>query len=75
MDFVPKDTRSRWKSLDSIAAFGWCGSAAIGGILLSGGVGKHINCKHIFSERVNGNMEFKRGFNRIVMIMIFYNLI
>lgn len=37
--------------------------AAIGGILLSGGVGKHINCKHIFSERVNGNMEFKRGFN------------
>ena len=33
MDFVPKDTRSRWKSLDSIAAFGWCGSAAIGGIL------------------------------------------
>jgi len=37
--------------------------AAIGGILLSGGVGKYINCKHIFSERVNGNMEFKRGFN------------
>lgn len=33
MDFVPKDTRSRWKSLDSIAVFGWCGSAAVGGIL------------------------------------------
>eukprot|EP00943_MAST-04B_sp_MAST-4B-sp1_P001648 g1648.t1 len=33
MDFVPKDTRSRWKSLDSIATFGWCGSAAVGGIL------------------------------------------
>ena len=36
--------------------------AAIGGILLSGGVGRHLNCKHIFSERVNGTMEFKRGF-------------
>ena len=33
MDFVPKDTRSRWKSLDSIASFGWCGSAALGGFL------------------------------------------
>ena len=38
-------------------------SAAIGGILLSGGVGKHLNCKHIFSERINGKMVFKRGFN------------
>ena len=38
-------------------------SAAIGGILLSGGVGKHLNCKHLFSERVDGEMEFKRGFN------------
>ena len=37
--------------------------AAIGGILLSGGVGKHLNCKHIFSERVNGKMEFRRGFS------------
>ena len=37
--------------------------AAIGGILLSGGVGRHLNSKHIFSERVNGIMEFKRGFH------------
>lgn len=36
--------------------------AAIGGILLSGGVGKHLNCKHIFSERVDGSMDFRRGF-------------
>ena len=36
--------------------------AAIGGILLAGGVGKHLNSKHIFSERVNGKMKFKRGF-------------
>ncbi len=36
--------------------------AAIGGILLSGGVGKHLNCKHIFSERVEKNMKFRRGF-------------
>ena len=37
--------------------------AAIGGILLSGGVGRHLNCKHIFSERVDGQMIFRRGFN------------
>jgi predicted MFS family arabinose efflux permease len=33
MDFVPKETRARWKSLESISAFGWCGSAALGGVL------------------------------------------
>ena len=38
-------------------------SAAIGGILLAGGVGRHLNVKHIFSERIDGNMFFKRGFN------------
>ena len=37
--------------------------AAIGGILLSGGVGRHLDCKHIFSERVNGKMQFRRGFS------------
>jgi len=31
MDFVPKDERARWKSLESISQFGWCGSAALGG--------------------------------------------
>ena len=38
-------------------------SAAIGGILIAGGVGRHLNVKHIFSERVDGKMCFKRGFN------------
>jgi MFS family permease len=33
MDFVPKHERARWKSLDSVASFGWCGSAALGGWL------------------------------------------
>lgn len=33
MDFVPKSRRARWKSLDSIGIFGWCGSAALGGYL------------------------------------------
>lgn len=33
MDFVPKNTRARWKSLDSVATFGWCGSSALGGYL------------------------------------------
>jgi MFS family permease len=33
MDYVPKSSRGRWKSLDSVASFGWCGSAAFGGWL------------------------------------------
>ena len=37
-------------------------SAAIGGILLAGGIGRCLNVKHIFSERVDGEMSFKRGF-------------
>ena len=36
--------------------------AAIGGILIAGGVGKHLNVKHIFTERVNDIMELRRGF-------------
>jgi len=38
-------------------------SAAIGGILIAGGVGRHLNVKHIFSERIDGQMIFKRGFS------------
>jgi len=33
MDSVPKNKRARWKSLESIAQFGWCGSAALGGFI------------------------------------------
>ena len=33
MDNVPKSTRARWKTLESISMFGWCGSAFIGGYL------------------------------------------
>ena len=31
--------------------------AAVGGILIAGGVGRHLGKKHIFSERINGKME------------------
>ena len=31
--------------------------AAIGGILIAGGVGRRLDKKHIFSERINGKME------------------
>ena len=37
--------------------------AAIGGILIAGGVGRYLNVKHIFSERNNGKMELRRGFS------------
>lgn len=31
MDYVPKKYRARWKSLESVVQFGWCGSAVVGG--------------------------------------------
>ena len=37
--------------------------AAIGGILIAGGVGRHLSARHIFSERVKGKMELRRGFS------------
>jgi orotate phosphoribosyltransferase len=37
--------------------------AAVGGILISGGVGRYLDVKHIFSERVDGKMELRRGFS------------
>ena len=37
--------------------------AAIGGILIAGGVGRQLGKKHIFSERIDGKMELKRGFS------------
>ncbi len=36
--------------------------AAVGGILLAGGVGRHLGVRHIFTERVDGKMTFRRGF-------------
>ena len=33
MDFTPRHKRARWQSLGSITRMGWCGSAAIGGVL------------------------------------------
>jgi len=47
--------------------------AAIGGILISGGVGRHLSVKHIFCERVKGKMQLRRGFSiaegqRIVIV-------
>ena len=33
MDFVRKDSRARWKSLESVSQFGWAGSAVLGGLL------------------------------------------
>ena len=37
--------------------------AAIGGILIAGSVGRYLDVKHIFSERVDGKMELRRGFS------------
>lgn len=34
MDNVPSGERAKWSALESINIFGWCGSAAIGGIIV-----------------------------------------
>ena len=34
MDYVPKRTRARWNSVDSVTRFGWSGSAVLGGYLV-----------------------------------------
>ena len=51
--------------------------AAIGGILIAGGVGRHLGKKHVFSERINGKMELRRGFsiNKGEKIMIVEDII
>ena len=33
MDSVPQNTRARWKSLESVMQFGWCGNAVLGAII------------------------------------------
>ena len=38
-------------------------SAAIGGILLCGGVGRHLGLRHIFAERIDGQLCLRRGFD------------
>lgn len=43
MDYCPKDQRARWKSLESISQFGWCGSAAMGGW-----ISDHYDYQHTF---------------------------
>eukprot|EP01065_Artemidia_motanka_P036467 TRINITY_DN4439_c0_g1_i1.p1 TRINITY_DN4439_c0_g1~~TRINITY_DN4439_c0_g1_i1.p1 ORF type:complete len:509 (+),score=106.36 TRINITY_DN4439_c0_g1_i1:59-1585(+) len=43
MDFVPRESRARWKGLQEIAVFGWCGSAALGGW-----IGDHYGYAHTF---------------------------
>ena len=51
--------------------------AAIGGILIAGGVGRHLGKKHVFSERIDGKMELRRGFsiNKGEKIMIVEDII
>eukprot|EP00993_Chasmostoma_nieuportense_P000754 NODE_1693_length_1411_cov_45.570872_g1607_i0.p1 GENE.NODE_1693_length_1411_cov_45.570872_g1607_i0~~NODE_1693_length_1411_cov_45.570872_g1607_i0.p1 ORF type:complete len:432 (+),score=89.52 NODE_1693_length_1411_cov_45.570872_g1607_i0:1-1296(+) len=33
MDYVPKQNRGKWNAVSSVSSFGWCGSAAVGGVL------------------------------------------
>ena len=58
LDFVCTSMADLYRSEQINVVLG----AAVGGILISGGVGQKLNVKHIFTERVNGVMELRRGF-------------
>ena len=59
LDQVCKEIAENFKDEEIDVVLG----AAIGGILIAGGVGKYLNKKHIFTERVDGIMELRRGFS------------
>ena len=59
LDFVCSSMADLYKNKNINVVLG----AAVGGILISGGVGQKLNVKHIFTERVNGVMELRRGFS------------
>ena len=59
LDFVCSSMANLYKDKNINVVLG----AAVGGILISGGVGQKLNVKHIFTERVNGIMELRRGFS------------
>lgn len=59
LDFVCSSMANLYKNKNINVVLG----AAVGGILISGGVGQKLNVKHIFTERVNGVMKLRRGFS------------
>ena len=59
LDFVCSSMANLYKDKEINVVLG----AAVGGILISGGVGQKLNVKHIFTERVNKIMELRRGFS------------
>jgi hypothetical protein len=61
MDFVPKQERARWKTIDSVTSFGWCGSAAFGG-WLADKVRLHGNVPY--------NCDFAEYWNRCLVFTI-----
>lgn len=59
LDKICAEMASHFSSDDVDVVLG----AAIGGILLAGGVGRYLIKRHIFTERVEGSMELRRGFS------------
>eukprot|EP00041_Stephanoeca_diplocostata_P032292 m.1031285 g.1031285 ORF g.1031285 m.1031285 type:complete len:494 (-) comp24122_c0_seq4:2937-4418(-) len=60
MDSVPRSTRARWKSLESVSRFGWCGSAMVGGILSD-----HFDYSFTFMITVA-----VQGFGTLILLLI-----
>ena len=58
LNFICKTIAEKYRSEKIDIVLG----AAIGGILIAGGVGRHLNVKNIFTERVKGSMELRRDF-------------
>ena len=66
MDYVSKETRARWNSLDSVTRFGWSGSAIIGGVIL-----KYTNDDYGVSFLVTAVLQMLAG---IVFIPLWFVL-
>ena len=59
LDFVCKEMVKQYINSNVNIVIG----AAVGGILIAGSIGRHLGVNHIFTERINGKMVLRRGFN------------
>ena len=71
MDVVSPDSRARWKSLESISAFGWCGSGAL---LFCVRPFFCLSMSDLFRHSLEENSRFGRRIKRSAWILLqFFN--
>ena len=58
LDYICKKMAKQFSTLEVNIVIG----AAIGGILIAGSIGRYLGVNHIFTERIEGEMALRRGF-------------